>query len=231
MKTATRPSTRAAVRIGLVGAAVSALALGQALNAQAVNRYTVEANSPKPAACNNHGNLPVGTWLQNKPCGYYVGMAMAGSSYDVQRTNPSGYHFGRNHGNNNICGWIPPGALSDNPTGTAPRSCSESTREALSHRRSFGYNFNARAHEAVDGSPISVNPSCGAYYNYYTTSTYSTGSLRDYAGNTAATVRYRFTTNGSNPAMVVRDDNVGWVFMDRDCVTDWRNVTFHNDND
>ncbi|MGV9351818.1 hypothetical protein ACWDSD_45515, partial [Streptomyces spiralis] len=81
-----------------------------------VNRYTVQANSPKPAVCNNSGTIPPGTWLQNKPCGYWVGTAMAGSSFDVHQTNPSNYHYGRSLGNNNICAWIPPGALGSSPT-------------------------------------------------------------------------------------------------------------------
>ncbi|MBV1854311.1 hypothetical protein [Catellatospora tritici] len=215
-----------------ITAGVAALLIAATSSAaQAVNRYTIQPNSPKPAVCNNSGTIPAGTWLQNKPCGYFVGTAMAGSSYDVHQTNSSNYHFGRNYGNNNICGWIPPGALSATPTGTAAASCSDATRDAMSHRRAIGYNFNAAAHAATDGSAITVNPACGAYYNYYTTSAYSDGSLRDYAGTPGSEVRYRFTTNGSNPAIVVRDYTIGWVLMDRDCVINWRGLTFYNDND
>lgn len=216
----------------LTGAAAAASLLAVLPgSAEAVNRYTVRANSPKPAVCNNHGTVPAGTWIQNKPCGYYVGMAMSGSSFDVHQTSSSNYHFGRSHGSNNICGWIPPGALGGSPTAAVGSTCSEATKDAMSHRRSFGRDFNAAAHAATDGSPISVNPACGAYYNYYTASSYRTGSLRDPAGAPGAEVRYRFTTNGSNPAVVVRDHALGWVFMDRDCVTDWRGVAFHNDSD
>ena len=181
--------------------------------------------------CNNNGTIPAGTWLQNKPCGYYIGMALAGTSFDVHQTSDSNYHYGRSHGNNNLCAWIPPGALSGSPTGTAPASCSEDVKARIVHRRSFGRDFNAPAHQATDGSAISVNPACGAYYNYYTSSDYSGGALRDPAGTPQAQVYYRFTTNGADPAMVVRDANLGWVFMDRDCVTDWRGLTFHNDDD
>ena len=215
----------------MIAAAATALLAAQATSAQAVNRYTVLANSPKPAACNNSGTIPAGTWIQNKVCGYWVGTAMAGSSFDVQETAASNYHFGRSLGNNNICGWIPSGALSSSPTGTADASCSDATREAMGHRRSIGRDFNAAAHEATDGSAITVDPACGAFSNYYTSSDYSDGSLRDPAGTPSSTVRYRFTTNGSNPAMVVRDSVLGWVFMDRDCVTDLRGIAFHNDND
>jgi hypothetical protein len=42
---------------------------------------------------------------------------------------------------------------------------------------------------------------------------------------------YRFTTNGSNPAIVARDSTIGWIFLNRSCVTDWRGITFYNDND
>lgn len=218
-------------QVAVAAAAATLLVTAQSPAAQAINRYTVEANSPKPAACNNHGTIAPGTWIQNKVCGYFVGTAMAGSSFDVHSTVSSSYHWGRSHGNNNICGWIPPGALSSSPTGTADPSCSAATRSALGHRLQFGYNFNARAHEATDGSAITVAPSCGAYYNYYEGSDYRDGSLRDYAGTPSSTVRYRFTARGTNHAMVVRDGTLGWVFMDLDCVTDWRDVSFHNDND
>ena len=222
------PLRRKAVLAAALGAAMLGLF---ATNAQAVNRYTVLANSPKPAACNNSGTIAAGTWIQNKVCGYWTGTAMAGSSFDVDETASSNYHFGRSWGSNNVCGWIPPGALSDNPTGTADASCSDATKEAMGHRRTIGYDYNAAAHAATDGTAITVNPACGAYYNYFTSSSYDTGALRDPAGTPGSTVQYRYTANGSNPAMVVRDSVLGWVFMDRDCVTDWRGLTFYNDND
>jgi hypothetical protein len=58
-----------------------------------------------------------------------------------------------------------------------------------------------------------------------------TAAAFDPAGTSAAQVPYRYTTHGGNPAIVVRDHNLGWVFMDRDCVTDWQGISFHNDND
>ncbi|MCX5316064.1 hypothetical protein [Streptomyces sp. NBC_00154] len=213
------------------GCAVAGLLTISTTAQAAVNRYVIQPNSPKPTVCNNSGTVPAGTWLQNMPCGYWIGTAMAGSSFDVHQTNPSNYHYGRNYGNNNLCAWIPPGALSNNPTASVPESCSDSTKDALGHRRSFGYDFNAAAHAAQDGTSITVNPGCGAYFNYYTSSSYTAGSLRDPAGTPSSTVAYRYTTNGSNPAIAVRDTGLGWVFMDRDCVTDWRGITFYNDND
>ncbi len=213
-------------------AALAALVLSQA-PASAVNTYTIQANSPKPAACNNHGTVPAGTWIQNKICGYFIGTAMAGSSFDVTSTASDNYHWGRDHGDVNLCGWIPPAALSSSPTGTANNSCSSATQENMSHRRSFGYNYNGLPHVVTGGSAIGVdpsNPACGAYHNYYTASDFSSGTLRDYAGVPAATVAYRFTTNGG-AAMVVDDPNLGWVFMNLGCVTDWKQVVFNNDND
>lgn len=212
-------------------AAVALVGLLPTASQANVNRYAVQPNSPKPAVCNNSGTVPPGTWLQNKPCGYWVGTAMAGSSLDVHQTNASNYHYGRSWGNNNICGWIPPGALGSSPTASVAETCGDATKDSIAHRRTVGYNFNAAAHAATDGTAITVNPACTAYYNYYTTSAYSEGSLRDAAGNPGSTVMYRFTTNGPNPAIVVRDSALGWIFLSRSCVTNWRGITFYNDND
>ncbi|MDI5966835.1 hypothetical protein [Streptantibioticus silvisoli] len=218
--------------VATAAAAAAVLVLGQA-PADAVNTYTIQPNSPKPAVCNNSGTVPAGTWIQNKICGYFIGTAMAGSSFDVSSTASDDYHWGRDHGDVNLCGWIPPAALSSSPTGTASDSCSTATQDAMSHRRSFGYNFNGAPHVVDGGTAITVdpaNPSCGAYYNYYSASDFSSGSLRDYAGVPSSTVAYRFTTNGGT-AMVVDDSTLGWVFMNLGCVTDWRSVAFNNDND
>ncbi|MGW3745599.1 hypothetical protein ACWD62_34790 [Streptomyces sp. NPDC005146] len=226
--TTLRPRARAAITLAAAAALVGLLPTSSQAN---VNRYTVQPNSPKPTACNNSGTIPAGTWMQNKVCGYWVGTAMTGSSFDVHQTAASNYHYGRSLGGNNICGWIPPGALGSSPTASVAESCSDATKDNISHRRTIGYNFNAAAHAATDGTAITVNPACTAYYNYYTTSTYSDGSLRDVAGNPGSTVMYRFTTNGSNPAIVVRDSAIGWIFLSRSCVTDWRGITSYNDND
>lgn len=217
--------------LAVLGAVATLLVLTSA-PAGAVNRYTIIANAPKPAACNNSGTIPAGTWLQNKSCGYFVGIARAGTSFDVHETLSNNYHFGRNYGNNNFCAWIPPGAVSSSPTDTGlGASCSDATRDNISHRRTIGYNFNARAHEAQDGSGITVNTGCTAYYNYYTSSDFASGSLHDSTGgHPQSTVFYRFTANGGG-AIVVRDSSLGWVFLPTSCVTDWRGLAFHNDND
>ncbi len=226
------PVRRIAASIGVATAAF-ALSATLASPAGAVNRYTIQPNSPKPAACNNSGTVPAGTWMQNKICGYFIGTALAGQTFDVSSTASNDYHWGRVGGSNNLCAWIPPGALSANPVGTVPDSCSSATGDSIGHRRSFGYDFNAKAHEATDGSPITVdpsNPACGAFYNYYASSAYDNGTLRDPAGTPNSVVQYRFTANGGG-GMVVRDPSLGWVFMNRGCVVDWQQVAFQNDND
>ena len=212
----------------LGAAAVAVASTGGA--ASAVNRYTIIANAPKPAACQNSGTIPAGTWLQNKPCGYFVGIARAGTSYDVHETTSSNYHYGRSYGGNNFCAWIPPGALAG-PTATGlAASCGSGVRDNLLHRRTFGYNFNAPAHGDTDGSPIAVNPACTAYYNYFTSSYFTAGSLHDTAGHPQPSVFYRYTANGG-AAIAVRDPDLGWVFLGVSCVTDWNGVGFYNDND
>jgi hypothetical protein len=217
-------------RLAAWTAAAALLPLALASPAQAVNRYTIQPNSPKPAACDNSGTIPAGTWLQNKVCGYFIGTALAGTSFDVHETAASNYRYGRDYGRNNLCAWIPPAALSADPTGTAAASCSDTIKQTIAHRRSFGYDFNAPPHDQTDGTAITVNPACGAFYNYYSDSTYGSGALRDPAGTPSSEVRYRFTANGG-AGMVVRDSTLGWVFMSRACVTDWRGLAFDNQND
>ncbi|WP_027344632.1 hypothetical protein [Hamadaea tsunoensis] len=115
-------------RFAVLIAAVLTVGAAAAHPAWAVNRHTIIANAPKPAAaCGNTGTIPAGTWLQNKPCGYFVGIARAGTSFGVHETTASGYHYGRNYGSNNFCAWIPPGAVSGpTATGLSARECGAS---------------------------------------------------------------------------------------------------------
>lgn len=212
--------------------ALVALLLMTSGTSHAVNRYTIIADAPKPAVCNNSGTIPAGTWLQNKPCGYFVGIARAGTSFDVHETTPSNYHFGRNYGNNDFCAWIPPGALGSSPTQTGvAASCSTTTRDNESHRRTFGYDFNAAAHAATDGTAVTVDTGCTAYYDYFTSSDFASGALHDSTGgHPQSQVFYRYTANGGG-AVAVRDTALGWVFLSAGCVTDWRGLVFANDDD
>ncbi|MFD1275562.1 hypothetical protein ACFQ51_40110 [Streptomyces kaempferi] len=140
--TTLRRRARAAITLAAAAALVGLLPTSSQAN---VNRYTVQPNSPKPTVCNNSGTIPASTWIQNKVCGYWVGTAMASSSFDVHQTAASNYHYGRSLGGNNICGWIPPGALGSSPTASVAESCSDATKDNISHRRTIGYNFNAAA--------------------------------------------------------------------------------------
>lgn len=218
--------------ITMITAAAAVLLVGQA-PAHAVNRYTVKANTRKPANCKNVGTVSAGAWLTNKDCGYWVGTAMAKSSYDVSSTDSHKWHFGRSHGKNDFCAWITPGALNAKPTSTTKSTCGSSAMSAEKHRLDIGKDFNAQAHHVNGGSDITVRTGagCKAYYNYFTASDFRSGHLHDTAGTTSSTVGYRYTTRTSSPAMVVDDAKLGWVFMSRGCVTNWRGMTFHNDND
>jgi hypothetical protein len=115
--------------------------------------------------------------------------------------------------------------------GKSAASCSEATRVRIRHRLSFGRDFNAAPHQATSGSAISVNPSCTFYLNYFTSSTFDTGKLRDPAGSDMTTVRYRFSTK-NRQAIATHSPAVDqWGFMPRSCVTDWRDVVFNNEDD
>lgn len=213
--------------------AAASLALLSTSLGHGAQRHAVNPNSPKPDMCDkNSGPIPNGTWLQNKPCGYYIGRAMAGSSFDNHANSDAGFHYGRTHGNNNFCAWVPPGALADEATEVAD-SCGSEIREALAHRLTFGKDFNA-APGANDGSPAGVDPGCPAYYNYFTSSDFTAGSLHDEAVGTLGTdvVIYRYTTLDGG-AMVVRHPNpdIGWVFVPRSCFKEPQGWVFNNDAD
>jgi hypothetical protein len=226
---------RVAVRLLLMSAAFSLVIALPGPGAQAlVNRFTVKDNSPKPAECagTNEGTIRPGTWLTNKQCGYYVGRAMPGSSFDSHHTDSRWRRFGRSWGNNNFCAWIHRGALHEPPVGQAPESCSDATRERISHRLSFGRDFNAPPHQATGGSSVSVDPSCGFYLNYFTSSSFDSGSLRDLVGAGGLTsVSYRFSSKDG--AVIVAHSSAldQWGFMSRSCVTGWRGVEFNNEDD
>lgn len=226
---------RVTVRL-LVTSTVFALLLAQsATGAQAlVNRFTVKDSSPKPAECagTREGTIRPGTWLTNKQCGYYLGRAMPGSSFDSHYTDSGWRRFGRSWGNNNFCAWIHRGALHEPPVGQAQESCSDATRERISHRLSFGRDFNAPPHQATGGSSVSVDSGCGFYLNYFTSSIFDGGSLRNLVSTGGLTrVSYRFSSK--NRAVIVAHNPAldQWGYMSRSCVTDWRGIQFNNDDD
>lgn len=192
--------------------------------AQAANQSTVKANVPKPeAACGNVGTLPQGAWLANKPCGYIVGTALAGTRFDNHKNSSADFHYGRARGSGaNFCAWIIPGAL-QGPAVTVADSCSSSTENAIVHRRTIGKEFDNEPHVGNGATTIPINASaCTGYYNYFTDSTYQTGRLMDPVGTALpSNGAYRYSTNDGKAAMVrVGSGTAGttWLFVDRACI-------------
>jgi hypothetical protein len=171
-----------------------------------------------------------GSWIVNKPSGYYLGRAMPGDSFDDEVTTGDNWHYGRAITGVNMCGWVMPGSMGG-ARGDVADSCSAATREALSHRRTVGRDYSARAHKATDGTPVPADTSCRLFYNYFYGTDFTANGghwANPAAGPTSATVRYRFTTN-DGAAVVVRDPVQGWGFLPTGCVT--RPGQLFNDND
>jgi hypothetical protein len=197
--------------------------------ATAATRYTIRADSVKPAACRNHGTVPAGAWIANKPCGYVLGTAMAGSSFDSVQTTGAGFRFGRIGGDVHFCGWVAPRSFTGSPHPVAG-SCSGKTRAYQLHRLSFGRNFNAKPHAAVTGSDLKVDATCARFFNHFTDSTFTRGELRDQAPvSRKAHVAYRYTTRDGNAMMVLdATPGVGWVFMSTSCAG---SIPYHENGD
>jgi hypothetical protein len=196
--------------------------------AQAGNLHSVvTANSPSTGAPIAGG----GTWIVNKPSGYYLGRELPGGQFDNEQNSPAGWHYGRASTTINMCGWAMPGSLGSS-LGTVADSCSDTTRDMLSHRLSIGRDYNAAAHAATDGSPAAANTGCTLYYNYFHGTNFAGGGngghWADPSGHPAGSVQYRFTTPDGQAA-VVRDHTLGWGFLPVGCVT--RPAPLFNDND
>ncbi len=209
-----------------------ALVLGVALvgstaaPAQAGNVWTIQtANSPSTGQPIAGG----GSWIVNKPSGYYLGRALPGWEFDNEYTTPANWHYGRAITGVNMCGWVMPGSMGSYVR-TVADSCSAATRDWLSHRLTIGRDFNAPAHQAGDGTPAPANPSCTLYYNYFYGTDYPNngGHWANPAGAVQSTVYYRFTTRDGG-AVVVRDPVLGWGFLPIGCVQ--RPTALYNDND
>lgn len=198
-------------------------ALGMS-GAQAGTRHVVvTANSPSTG-------VPVaggGSWIANKNNGYYLGRAMPGTSFDNEVTDSGAWHFGRAYGPN-MCGWVMPGSLGAT-IGPESDSCSTTTMAAIGHRRTVGKDFNAKAHEATDGTSVPAT-GCTLNYNYFYGTDFAAGGghWANAAGTVQSTVRYRFTTL-DGAAAVVRDSALGWGFVPVSCIT--RPSPLFNDND
>src|SRR4051812_34385596 len=72
-----------------------------------------------------------GSWIVNKPSGYYLGRAMPGDPFDNEVTTAGNWHYGRAVSGVNICGWVLPGSMGA-ARGDVADSCSTATRDAIS---------------------------------------------------------------------------------------------------
>jgi hypothetical protein len=217
---------RAAHAIVAGGIAVAAMLAG----APAAHAGHVHAITTAPSPSTGTPIAGGGSWIVNKPSGYYLGRAMPGDSFDNEYTSSGNWHYGRAITGVNMCGWVLPGSMGA-ARGDVADSCSTDTRDRLTHRREFGRDYNAAAHADTDGSPVPANPSCRLYFNYFYGTDFTSNGGRwanPAAGATASTVRYRFTTN-DGAAVVVRDPALGWGFLPIGCVQ--RPAPLYNDND
>jgi hypothetical protein len=211
----------------LAAAALAGAGLG-AGTAQAGNLHTVvTANSPSTGEPIAGG----GSWIVNKPSGYYLGRELPGGQFDNEQNSAANWHYGRASTTINMCGWAMPGSLGTS-LGAVSDSCSDATKATLSHRRSIGRDYNAAAHAATDGSAVPANPGCTLHYNYFHGTDFAGGAngghWADPAGNPGSSVQYRFTTLDGQAA-VVRDHTLGWGFLPVGCVT--RPAALFNDDD
>ncbi len=214
------------------------LVVGGTQSAQAINQYRTIGNVPKPAAaCNNHGTIPAGGWLANKPCGYVMGTAIAGTLFDVSTTTATNFHFGRWRAGDgsSFCSYLVPGALDTSHSTPIADSCSSATSDRMVHRRSIGRDFDAAPHTGNGAIIVSINPSaCTGYYNYFVDSNFTSGSLHDPVGFALpSTGGYRYSTN-DNGASMIRVDALGetiWLFVARSCINSQLPTTLNNDND
>lgn len=196
--------------------------------ALAGNIWTIQtANSPSSGQPIAGG----GSWITNKPSGYYIGRAMVGTRFDVVYTSSANWHYGRAIDTVNMCGWVMPGSMASK-VGYQADSCSATSGVVndMAHRLYIGKDFNAPAHDATDGTSVPAG-SCPFYYNYFYGSDFSSngGHWANQTSNTSSGyVMYRFTTRDGG-ARVVRDPVLGWGFVPSWCVGE--TSTVYNDND
>jgi hypothetical protein len=211
--------------LATVAVAAAAVTLQQT-PAQAGNVWSIQtANSPSTGQPVTGG----GTWIVNKPSGYYIGRELPGWQFDNEQTTASNWHYGRAITQINMCGWAMPGSMGTF-AGSVADSCSTTTQDSLSHRLTVGRDYNAPAHATGDGTASPANTGCTLYFNYFYGTNFASngGQWANPAGNASGTVMYRFTTRDGQ-ATVVRDPSLGWGFLPIGCVT--RPSALYNDND
>ena len=220
------------VRRRRTGAAILALASAGGLvlagtsSASAGSEHLIQtADSPSTGAPVTGG----GSWIVNKPSGYYLGRAMVGSTFDDEVTSGANWHYGRAITGVDMCGWVMPGSMGAGVGSTAD-TCSSDTESQLTHRTYIGRDFNAAAHATDHGTDEPANPACTVYFNYFHGSDYASngGHWSDPAGSASSTVGYRFTTRDGQ-AVVIADPVRGWGFLPIGCVT--RPAQLFNDDD
>lgn len=211
-------ATALATFLGLIAFAVP-------MTAQAANNYLVHGNVPRPEACNNHGTITPGSWITNGPCGYVMGTALAGQSFDVNDTSDKGFHFGRvRQGAANYCAWVLPSALDLSTQTSTADSCGSSTRTNLQNSRlAFGRDFDAAPHTGNGAIIVDVDPSaCTGYYNYFSDSSFDSGSFRDPVNFplSATGSGYRYSSKDRQAAMIRTPYNgeTYWIFVPRSCI-------------
>lgn len=217
-----RPAAAAAIALAAAG---TALIVGTGA-AQAGSVHHIQtADSPSTGQPVTGG----GSWIVNKPSGYYLGRAVVGASFDDEATSSANWHYGRAITGVNMCGWVMPGSMGAS-AGTTADSCSASTQAQLTHRSYIGRDYNAPAHATDHGTTVPANPACTVYYNYFygTDFTANGGHWADPAGSAGSTVGYRFTTRDGQ-AVVISDPVHGWGFLPIGCVS--RPTALYNDDD
>lgn len=212
---------------GLVGAALLAAAPALA----GIEHEVGTAPSPSTHAPIAGG----GTWLVNKPSGYYVGRAPSGALFVNELTSPrSHWHYGRAATAVKLCAWAMPRSFA-RTVGRVRSSCSARTRVYLSHRLNIGKDFNAAAHKARTGTVVKLTGPCELRYNYFHGTRFDRngGHWADSAGTIPVDrtkVLYRFTTLDGQAA-VVRDPVLGWGFVKSGCLARPFRFKVYNDAD
>src|SRR5882672_10715098 len=109
MKATVDRHRRAAHRSVAAIAACAAVLSVVTPSAQAGPLYTIKtAPSPSSAGGPIQGG---GSWITNKPSGYYLGRATVGSRFNVVPGVGATWHYGRAIDTVDLCGWVMPGSL------------------------------------------------------------------------------------------------------------------------
>jgi hypothetical protein len=223
---------RAVQRRAAAVAACAAAVCAAMPSAGAGPNYTIKtAPSPSSSGGPIEGG---GSWITNKPSGYYVGRAVQGTRFNLVPGRGRTWHYGRAIDTVDMCGWIMPGSLGAGQ-GRHPDSCSDATLEDIRHRRHIGKDFNAKAHAMQTGTAVAAtnSSSCVFHYNYFHGTDFARGANAGHWANaagpmTTGSVLYRFTTLDGR-AVVARDPNLGWGFAPASCVG--RPAQVFNDDD